>query len=383
MTNIENTINQESSQSENIIPVAENNEGFGNIVQEDKKEKLDRYYSHLQKFNESIRKMKLPKDGRKIMVLVDLSYMVFYRFFSTQIKFLKKYPDFDWDEDYNWTENEEFISDYEKNFLSSLNRLSYKFRIPDENIVFVRDCPRETIWRLEHYKEYKGTRKNTCKFRNKNLSVGFVFRYTYQKIMPSIMEERKYHLVKVDTAEADDVIGVLVRKIQNEYYYRSIIIVANDNDYLQLASNSVYIWSLTNKLLNDKIKISPKIELLNKIVHGDISDNIPPCIETIESYKDREVLQSIIEYPELLKEYLETDDDFKNQFELNRSLVDFNFIPKNIKEMILDETKNILPDFRRKDYFQKQIEQIEQVEQIDQIDQIDQVEQSNNEIKDI
>lgn len=320
---------------------------------EEKQERLDRYYSHIQKFNDSIKKMKLPKDGRKIIVMVDLSYLVFYRFFSTQIKFLKKYPDFDWDEEYNWAENEEFITEYEKNFLSSITRISYKFRIPDENIVFVRDCPRENIWRLDYYKEYKATRKNTCKFRNKNLSVGFVFRHTYQKIMPKILDERGFHLVKVESAEADDVIGVLARKIQNEYYYRSIIIIANDNDYLQLANGSTYIWSLTNKLLNDKIKISPKMELLNKIVNGDISDNIPPCIETIESYKDREVLQSIIEYPELLNEYLETDDDFKNKYELNRSLVDFNFIPDRIKNSIWEEVKRVLPESRRKDYYYK------------------------------
>ena len=312
------------------------------VVDDDKQDRLERYYSHLKKFNDSIRKMKLPKDGRKISVLVDLSYMVFYRFFSTQIKFLKKYPDFDWDEEYNWAENEEFITDFEKNFLSSLNRLSNKFRIPDENIIFVRDCPREKIWRLEYYKEYKGTRKNTCKFRNKNLSVGFVFRYTYQVILPKILEERKFHLIRVESAEADDVIGVLVRKIQNSSNFRSVIIVANDNDYLQLVNNSTYIWSLTNKLLNDKIKVSPKLELLNKIIHGDVSDNIPPCIETIENYKDREVLQSIIEYPELLKEYLETDEDFKKQFELNRSLIDFNYIPDEIKTAIWEEAKNVL-----------------------------------------
>lgn len=284
-------------------------------------------------------------------LLIDSSYVSFHRFFSTQIWYSKQFPDENYDENYDWSTNKIFIDRYDKYYLSSIEKIRQRYNIPYENIIIVRDCPRETIWRLDDYGEYKSNRKNTCKFQNKKYNIGNIFKHIYQELYPKLYDDFGIKFIKVERAEADDVIAVITKKIHELDSTHLIVIITNDNDYLQLVNNHVLIWSLQNKLLNMKIKDTPEKELLLKIICGDVSDNISSCFdgETILNYSE------LIDNEKKLKEILETNKKFKDKFIKNRNLIDFNMIPIELKNNILEYSEkmiqyNLLKE-RRKFYY--------------------------------
>jgi 5'-3' exonuclease len=284
-------------------------------------------------------------------LLIDSSYVSFHRFFSTQIWYSKQFPDENYDENYDWSTNKIFIDRYDKYYLSSIDKIRQRYNIPYENIIIVRDCPRETIWRLDDYQEYKSNRKNTCKFQNKKYNIGNIFKHIYQELYPKLYDDFGIKFIKVERAEADDVIAVITKKIHELDSTHLIVIITNDNDYLQLVNNHVLIWSLQNKLLNMKIKDTPEKELLLKIICGDVSDNISSCFdgETILNYNE------LIEDENKLREVLQTNKKFKDKFIKNKNLIDFNMIPIELKNNILEYSEkmiqyNLLKE-RRKFYY--------------------------------
>lgn len=268
------------------------------------------------------------------ILLVDTSYLSFYRFFSTQIWYHKLHPEANFDENYDWTTNIEFMNRFTQNYLSSVDRFRSRYNIPFSHVIFCRDCPREKIWRMNVYPNYKSNRKTICRFMNRKFQVGPVFRNIYQTLIPQLEARHGFHVMKVDEAEADDLVAVLTRKIQKIDPMRWIFILTNDHDYLQLASPRVEIWSLQNRLLNRGMKEGPKEELEHKIWIGDNSDTIPSCWENIPwdfivklcNEKEREANLNYIftKYPHM-----------RSSYERNRALIDFNQIPKELQNNIL------------------------------------------------
>ena len=134
-----------------------------------------------------------------------------------------------------------------------------------------------------------------------------------------------------------------------------IIIIANDNDYLQLVDPHLKIIDFKNKIISDKVLDinNPKYGLTIKILLGDRSDNIPACYILSEVFRIYNPSKSkarnkylkctkkmacyyasnldklsadIVKYPELFKD---------NQYKINQSLIDFNYIPDHIRTKII------------------------------------------------
>ena len=109
-----------------------------------------------------------------------------------------------------------------------------------------------------------------------------------------------------------------------------IYIVASDADYIQLKTPQINIVNLKyQSIINNKtIFEDSKKSLFCKIVSGDKSDNIPPIIKrcgiktAIKYYENRELFEKL----------LEDNPNAKQQFELNKKLIDFNEIPENLKK---------------------------------------------------
>lgn len=139
----------------------------------------------------------------------------------------------------------------------------------------------------------------------------------------------------MDNAEADDIIAVLANKIYREDKNRLIVIISNDNDYLQLVNDKTLIWSLQNKLLNSKVEMTSNEMLMRKILKGDEGDNIPSIVGNM-SEKD---INELIQNQEKFESWLNTNDKRK-LFENNQKLIDFNFIPDEIRGSILDSCKS-------------------------------------------
>jgi len=276
---------------------------------------------------------------KKSYLLVDSSYVSFHRFFSTLIWYNNMYPDQEICDDYEWVENEIFMKHFDESYMKNLLKFKNMYNVPFENMIIVRDCPRETIWRMNIFREYKATRKNTCNYKNKKFSVGNIFKHIYNNLYPKLEEQYKFKIIKVENAEADDVIAVLTNRIREIDKSRLVVIISNDNDYLQLVNEKTLIWSLQNKLLNTKVEISAEEILLKKILKGDESDNIPSIVGHM-SDKD---LMEIIKDKVKLDKWLNVNTERKNMFLENQKLIDFKFIPEEIKNAVLKECNEFLP----------------------------------------
>lgn len=281
-------------------------------------------------FHILVTNMNVLNKEKKPYLLVDSSYVSYNRFFSTLIWYTNTHPNEEITEDYNFVENEEFMKHYDDYYMKSINKIRNMYNIPYENTIIVRDCPRDTIWRMDLYQEYKANRKNTCNFKNKRYNIGSIFRHIYYELYPELEEKYPLKIFKCENAEADDVIAIICRNIQKSDKERLIVIISNDNDYLQLVNERTLIWSLQNKLLNTKVERSAEDILLKKILKGDDSDNIPP----VKSGIQEDFINKILENKQLLYQWLDENPNIKDRFEKNKRLIDFDEIPDNIKQIV-------------------------------------------------
>ena len=64
-------------------------------------------------------------------------------------------------ESLEWHNEQNFMIKYEKNYIQIIRRIVKNRQIPWKNVVFVKDCHRDEIWRHDIYKEYKAAPKVT------------------------------------------------------------------------------------------------------------------------------------------------------------------------------------------------------------------------------
>jgi 5'-3' exonuclease len=88
-------------------------------------------------------------------------------------------------------------------------------------------------------------------------------------------------LISIDGIEADDVMGYLAQRYESVEDCKRVTIMSADQDFLQLVSNKVNIYSPTKKKIYDvnsfveEYGIHPKNYLLYKTFMGDKGDNVP------------------------------------------------------------------------------------------------------------
>lgn len=161
-----------------------------------------------------------------------------------------------------------------------LKSIGYVIRlIKPTRVILVFDGLGGSTAKRNLFPEYKANRKltrvtNWDGFDNKDeesesITNQIVRLIDYLKCLP-------VDLLIVEKVEADDVIGYLTQKLEEEVY-----IVSTDNDYLQLVNNRVTLYSPIKKKFYtpDAVKeiagISPANFLNYKVLAGDTSDNIP------------------------------------------------------------------------------------------------------------
>jgi 5'-3' exonuclease len=142
--------------------------------------------------------------------------------------------------------------------------------------------------------------------------------------------------LKVDKAEADDIIAVLAKhisKTKNE----EVFIVAGDKDFKQLLSDqNIHFYNdnpFKKKGSSDFIEEEDPVKFLEThIMVGDASDNIPnikPKIGDVTALK-------LYNNKELFEELLNANPSIVFRYQVNRKMIDFNHIPMDIQENILN-----------------------------------------------
>ncbi len=249
--------------------------------------------------------------GNNNFLILDTSYIIFYRYHALKSWFKKAYPD-------QSEDLEIFKQKYPKLFNKCINDLIKKNHINYNNVFFCKDESKENLWRFKIYPNYKKGR--TC-----DSNISHFFFEAYNNLIPEF-EKKGCHLLKVSECEADDIAAILTKRILSKDPESIITIITNDYDYLQLINPRVNIINLTGKNLENKIKYSPDIDLKIKIILGDKSDNITSIIKNIGIKKAYQISTN----EEIFNKYISNNIEINQLYNLNKELIDFNYIPEKI-----------------------------------------------------
>ena len=271
------------------------------------------------------------KNMNTTFIFVDVSYYCFYRYFALRQWWKNAYPDELLDAPY---ENVKFVEKFRKTFVENLEQIPKKLKIHKEAVkpilIVGKDCKRENIWRNDFFKDYKGTRAN-----NQD-EVGEFFKMVYEEELFQKGDAKV--ILKHPRLEADDCIAISVKYLLNKYPECKIYIITSDNDYLQLNAKNVNLYTLTYKNLAEGKTSTGNAEndLKIKILMGDKSDNIPSVFPKC----GLKTAQKCIEDEEFLKNKMGNNQEYYNQYELNKKLVSFSEIPSELIEEFMVAIKN-------------------------------------------
>lgn len=198
-------------------------------------------------------------------------------------------------------------------------------------------CDNIHYWRKDYFPYYKMNRKKL--YESSEIDWKELFRIL-GKIRAELKEVFPYRIIDVDGAEADDVIGTLVREygtVMNTG--EPILILSGDKDFAQMhVYGNVRQYDPTKKKWithND-----PEQYLREHIFSGDSSDGVPNVLSSDDCFvtgtRQRPLTQK------KLKALLETNPNdyeaqIKRNFDRNKTLIDLANTPKEIQDKILEE----------------------------------------------
>jgi 5'-3' exonuclease len=276
------------------------------------------------------------------LVLVDTGYYIFNRYFAT----LKWWRIVHKDETVvidTLHENEEFIAALQTHIMNDLIRYSTfpyiekRFKITPipknkkirNMIIFCIDCSRNKIWRMKRYPEYKATRKHVA---DMNMQV---VTKLYEYIDACIADtENGLHVERlgIDQLEADDIVYLTLNQARIIGYTPQVLIITNDNDFLQMISLGATVVNAQGVYLNERIIYEPKIYTIIKVLVGDLSDNIKPvpCIGT-----NMKLAAEVAAMTEKQRyNYIKTNGDAQcvKAYNLNKKLILLSMIPTTLAQ---------------------------------------------------
>lgn len=280
----------------------------------------------------------------KSILLFDCGDLIFNTFFKSYNNYLTKLKRDckELNENTDLSLDEDFFQIIRKTFLGITKRVRYKYNVPYNNTFYIRDSPIEMSWRKKIYPEYKSHR-TTTKYKKRSFNLSSVFKRMYAEVLPEIAEKFKIKILQIDKAEADDTISVIIRDLPK---HTMAYVISSDTDYLQLLNRpKTFIYSLNNEFVNTKLNDkSAREKLLEKIIYGDKSDNIPSCMSSIDSVKVKEYLNNPVELMILLT----NNKVLLSKFNQNRKLIDFDCIPDEIRNKIICGYKTLLKNYNYK-----------------------------------
>ena len=199
-------------------------------------------------------------------------------------------------------------------------------------------CDDKNYWRKSIYPYYKANRKKT---RDKSeLDWTKIFE-ALNKIRSELREIFPYPVIQVATAEADDIIATLAQDRGQIVSSERILILSGDKDFNQLQKyNNVEQFDPVRKKW---IKASDPYKYVQEhVMRGDAGDGIPNFLSdddvfVVESKRQKPLTQKKIDawIGKDPKEFC--DDVMLRNYKRNQQLVDFAYIPDELKAQILSE----------------------------------------------
>ena len=195
-------------------------------------------------------------------------------------------------------------------------------------------CDDKNYWRKKIFPYYKASRKKTRE--ESSLDWAAIFN-TLHTITAEIKDNLPYAVLQVESAEADDIIAVMVERYSNE----KIMIVSGDKDFSQLQryKNVSQYSPITKKF----IKVGdPLSYLFEHVIRGDAGDGVPNILSNDDTFVagtrqkplTKKRVSAMIE--DMVRGVTPFDGEVKRNYLRNIHLIDLARIPEDIRKQVID-----------------------------------------------
>jgi 5'-3' exonuclease len=194
-------------------------------------------------------------------------------------------------------------------------------------------------WRKDVFPFYKQNRK---KDREKSGHDWHSIFEVLNKIRDEIRIYFPYKVVEVLGAEADDVVSTLCK---NKEPKEKVLILSGDKDFIQLQKypGVTQYNPITKRYVTHD---NPFLYIREHVIRGDKSDGIPNFLSEddvfISGSRQKPISQKKIGkwIEQDPSEFCASTEQMRN-YHRNRNLIDFDYIPEEIEQKILDEYTSI------------------------------------------
>jgi hypothetical protein len=214
----------------------------------------------------------------------------------------------------------------------------YRKKYTEEKYGKIVICCDSRSWRKDVYPEYKANRKTG---REKDKHDWAAIFDLIESTLNDLRENFPYPVIKIEKAEADDIIGALTVHKSIPLIGEDVVIISADKDFIQLQRHGHVIqWSpLFNKMVKDP---DPVKYLFEHLLKGDTGDGVPNVLSP-----DNVLVDHIRQSPMTKKKMAEWWDSkdklkevmpqevFRNYIR-NREMIDLDRTP----EAIIDQYEN-------------------------------------------
>ena len=214
-------------------------------------------------------------------------------------------------------------------------------------------CDDKNFWRRQRFSPYKANRK---KYRQQSSVDWSAVFNILNKVREEIDTHFPYKVVRIETAEADDIIGTLCQASVNPRFFKQrysinldyldkdpILILSGDKDFIQLHRypNVNQYDPVHKKWVKNN---NPERYLIEHIAKGDRGDGVPnflsPDTVFLNGGRQKPLRAKYLNKLDGTVSQIEQsfiDEEEKRGWLRNRMLIDLDFIPDNIRQAVLHE----------------------------------------------
>ena len=225
--------------------------------------------------------------------------------------------------------------------LNSIRGYKQKFGAKYGNLVIA--CDGQNYWRRKVFPQYKANRKKDREESGYDWSAIF-------EALSAVREELNavfpYPVIRVDGAEADDIIAALAEWSQTNDLSgmleepKPFLIISGDHDFIQLQKyrNVSQFSPIQKKFV--KPERSPESYVIEHIIRGDTGDGIPNILSDdnclVEGRRQKPILTKKLEEWIRDPNTMPPDATFHTNYQRNKALVDFTCIDSEVKASIIN-----------------------------------------------
>ena len=214
--------------------------------------------------------------------------------------------------------------------LNSLRSYKTKFSKDFGELVLCYDD--KHCWRKDYFPYYKQNRKKARSESSLDWNELFDI---LTKIQNELEENFPYKVLKINGAEADDIIAILSNKISSTpNLYEDVLIISGDKDFIQLHQKE-NIKQYSPTLKKYVVDENPEQYKFEHIIRGDKGDGVPNVLSQdtvfVEDLRQRPITKK------KLTEWKENgipEGEIKRNYQRNKTLIDFDSIPNELGELI-------------------------------------------------